>query len=160
MPSGEISTSEIVKRSFQEGKKIYVPFTYKLTSPRESWPKCLMDMVRLESLSDYQSLKPDKWGIPSPDTDTINQRQNCYGGMGKSEGDAAEEPTDSELDIVIMPGLAFDRRLERLGHGKGYYDFLLQRCAWYSEKTSRKMPFLGKAKKNHRFFKGLIMVQL
>jgi len=33
-------------------------------------------------------------------------------------------PTD--LDIVMVPGVAFDRRGARMGHGKGYYDKLLQ----------------------------------
>ncbi|GJJ14894.1 hypothetical protein Clacol_009164 [Clathrus columnatus] len=32
--------------------------------------------------------------------------------------DAASPP----LDLILMPGLAFDKALSRLGHGKGYYD--------------------------------------
>lgn len=32
----------------------------------------------------------------------------------------------SDLDIVMVPGVAFDRRGARMGHGKGYYDKLLQ----------------------------------
>jgi 5-formyltetrahydrofolate cyclo-ligase len=31
-----------------------------------------------------------------------------------------------ELDVVMVPGVAFDRRGARMGHGKGYYDKLLQ----------------------------------
>lgn len=32
-----------------------------------------------------------------------------------------------ELDVVIVPGVAFDATCNRLGHGKGYYDALIER---------------------------------
>lgn len=36
---------------------------------------------------------------------------------------------DTEIAVVLVPGLAFDRRGARLGHGKGYYDLFLGRLA-------------------------------
>jgi 5-formyltetrahydrofolate cyclo-ligase len=44
------------------------------------------------------------------------------------------EPTHDELvdcaklDLVLVPLLAFDRRGDRVGYGKGYYDKLLKKC--------------------------------
>jgi 5-formyltetrahydrofolate cyclo-ligase len=151
MPSGEISTTEIVKDAFSQGKGVFMPYTYKLPKARDHWPTSIMDMVQLRSLDDFDALKPDKWGIPTPDTETIDERRNCFGGQGRTEGEAPKEATDTELDIIVMPGLAFDHRLERLGHGKGYYDFFLQRYLWHTQKAHIKMPFLGKKVLNFSF---------
>jgi 5-formyltetrahydrofolate cyclo-ligase len=51
--------------------------------------------------------------------------------------DGVELPVD-KLDLVVVPGLAFDKSGNRLGRGKGYYDRFLQRL-------SSRTPSIGLA---------------
>ncbi|KAI2483511.1 5-formyltetrahydrofolate cyclo-ligase [Pyrenophora tritici-repentis] len=134
MPGGEISTTDIVRNALDQGKEVFIPYTYNLDSPKQDQPKSIMDMVELQSMADFDSLQPDKWGIPTPSQDSISSRANCFGGTGITNGDI--EAVHTGLDLIVMPGMAFDAQFGRLGHGKGYYDYFLSRC----HKVSR-MPF-------------------
>lgn len=104
-----------------------------------------MDMVSLHSKEDYESLKPDAWGIPTPSVNTIEGRKRCLHEFDP-KGTRENAWAGSHLDLIIMPGVAFDTRLRRLGHGKGFYDLFLRR---YKENgasigMNTHMPFLGK----------------
>jgi 5-formyltetrahydrofolate cyclo-ligase len=137
MPSGEISTSSIVRDALDHGKKVFIPYTYTSSNAREGQPKSIMDMVELHSMNDFETLKPDTWGIPTPSEESIASRANCFGGTGITNG---ETTSNSEgLDLIVMPGMAFDSNYGRLGHGKGFYDYFLTRCHQAS-----RMPFRGK----------------
>ncbi len=57
-------------------------------------------------VDDYRKMRPNRFGILEP-------------------GPESEELALPELDLVVVPGVAFDRRGYRLGLGGGYYDRIL-----------------------------------
>jgi len=146
MDGKEISTSSIVKDALSSGKKVFVPYIHKVGGVKSS--QSIMDMLDLSSWKDFQALQKDKWGIPSLSSATLSDRENVFGGRGLSnegKGNENEAQTrENALDLIVVPAVAFDHNLRRLGHGKGYYDTFLSRCRDETAKgTLRRMPALG-----------------
>jgi 5-formyltetrahydrofolate cyclo-ligase len=159
MPSGEIDTAPLVEDAFAKGivtimiirlldlsrvledsysatfpfrgagKKVFIPYTHKTVKTKDA--PSVMDMVSLESIDDYRGLKRNSWGIPTPSKASLEARSNC---LEKLDGNG------KALDLVIVPGVAFDNERRRLGHGKGYYDYFFKRCFELGE---QQMPALG-----------------
>lgn len=142
MEGKEIQTARIVKHALENKKTVFVPYIHKL--PEEKLPGSVMEMLALKSVKDFESFNLDKWGIPSIPGDSITDRENCLGGFGISKEEMRRTDSSTGLDLIVMPGMAFDRQLGRLGHGKGYYDKFLSK---YKERIDagqlQTMPFLG-----------------
>ena len=96
---GEVSTDYLLGRAFELGKRVSVPVVD--TENGE---------LRISEL-------------PGPET---SFRLGAFGIREPEEEDLSFVPPD-QIDLVITPGLAFDRRGGRIGYGKGYYDRLLSR---------------------------------
>ena len=99
MPS-ELATAPGIEAALAEGKRVAVPW-------------CDGDDLGLWRVESRSELVPGTWGIPEP--------------PAARRGDPERRTAPEELELVVVPGLAFDRRGRRLGHGKGYYDRLLAR---------------------------------
>ena len=141
----EISTSAIVKDALSCGKEVFVPYIHKARSGGQDTGS-VMDMLSLETWEDYQSLKKDRWGIPSLPRDSIADRSNAFGGQGVSGklNNDKHEMRHNALDLIVVPAVAFDQQFGRLGHGKGYYDTFFSGCSSQMPKdSSSRMPILS-----------------
>ncbi|KAL8798576.1 MAG: hypothetical protein Q9182_006550 [Xanthomendoza sp. 2 TL-2023] len=146
MPKAELTTGPIVLDALQRGKEVYVPYIHRADEPASDTPLSIMDMVQLHSRNDYEKLELDSWGIPTPSEASIAGRKRCPG-VQSTEHVGTEKPKErgERLDLVLMPGMAFDRRFGRLGHGRGYYDYFLfryQRSLGKLPGAETQMPFL------------------
>lgn len=108
----EVSTHDMIKKAIKLGKKVAVPMvsedvskTHPLKVTGGSIPVDKMDASFI--LGDWQ-LQSGPYNIRQP----------------KEEHRNTVSP--KELDLIIVPGVAFDDGGNRLGRGKGYYDRFLQ----------------------------------
>ena len=94
----EVRTYRFLETNLGRGKQIVVPY-------------CVADDLRLFLLEDMNELAAGHFGILEPDERLRPCEQKHL------------EP--EQLDLVMVPGVAFDTSGGRLGHGRGYYDRLL-----------------------------------
>lgn len=144
MDTREVHTRRLVLHALGEGKTVFVPYIHKVGNAGSEKPSSIMSMLALHSRDDYESLQPDKWGIPSLSASSVDERENCFGGLGLMEGSSASKDENWGLDLVVVPGVAFDHNCDRLGHGKGYYDNFFSRYSQNAKNSGgEKTPFLG-----------------
>lgn len=75
----------------------------------------------LISKSDFESRKMTHYLL----TDGTKIRKNKYNIPEPVEG---IEVPDSKIEVVFVPLLAFDKKGQRVGYGKGFYDRFLAQC--------------------------------
>lgn len=100
----EIDTIKIINKLFKDGKRVAVPKVFK-------YPK-KMEALEIKSLDDLTEV----------------------GDFGVLEPNISAGNLSSEIDLTIVPGLAFDKEGNRLGYGGGFYDKFFE-----TYKTSKKI---------------------
>ncbi|WP_179295528.1 5-formyltetrahydrofolate cyclo-ligase [Bacillus sp. FJAT-45350] len=92
----EVDTYSLIKKAWNEGKRIVVPKTIKETK--------MMDFYEIES---------------------FEQLENTYFGLKEPKVDMCKKISPDYIEYLLVPGLAFDKKGYRLGFGGGYYDRFL-----------------------------------
>ncbi|MCP1125174.1 5-formyltetrahydrofolate cyclo-ligase [Bacillus sp. AFS018417] len=99
----EVNTYAIIEKAWEEGKAIVVP-----KCNRETRTMTFRQITNFEQL------------------------ETVYMNLREPDPSITEEVSAEEIDLLLVPGVAFTRKGERVGYGGGYYDRYLVN---YKEKT-------------------------
>ena len=94
----EVVTVDLIKSMLAEGKRVVIPYTDTVNT--------VLIPSEIKSMDD---LVLNPFGYYEPAFEKIQEVQ------------------PEEFDLIINPGVVFDRKLNRVGYGKGYYDRILVR---------------------------------
>ncbi len=94
----EVDTIGLITDMLKSGKRVAVPFVDEER----------MELIPCE-ISNLEELAVGTFGVMEPDPGNLR--------IVNTE----------EIDVVVVPGMAFDRNCNRLGRGKGYFDRFLKR---------------------------------
>ena len=95
----EARTRHALPATLASGKRIVIPY-------------CVDGELELFHLESMDELETGMYKILEPKTELREVTE--------------KQVSVSELDLILVPGVAFDARGGRTGHGKGYYDKLLE----------------------------------
>lgn len=95
----EARTRQALPQTLESGKRIVIPY-------------CVDGELELFHLESMDELETGMYKILEPREDL--------------RGVESKRVSVKSLDLILVPGVAFDARGGRTGHGKGYYDKLLE----------------------------------
>lgn len=93
----ELDTRPIVEAALADGKTVIVPRVNRETKA--------LDLYEIKG---YDGLVPGGYGILEPTDDHVRVSEN-------------------DVDLILVPGVAFDEEGGRLGYGAGFYDKILSK---------------------------------
>jgi len=97
--NNEVYTYDLIEKCIELGKRVIIPYTVKDTC--EIIPTVLGNIEEDLNITSYGYMEPKKEKIQPVD--------------------------EKDIDLTVVPGLAFDKNMNRIGFGKGYYDRYLEK---------------------------------
>ncbi len=94
---GEVATRSLIETAWQQGKRVAVPRVNRETK-----------QMHFYQITDFTQVESTFMGLKEPNTTICSKFDK------------------SEIDTLVVPGLAFDNQGYRLGYGGGYYDRFLE----------------------------------
>lgn len=105
----EADTALLLRAAWESGKAVFLPYCSRRVAGK----------MRLVLCPGPEALCPGPYGIPEP---AVSPDLSHFEAVRKNGCPSSVAP-----ELIVVPGLAFDRSGGRLGLGGGYYDRLLSR---------------------------------
>lgn len=116
----EVDCLPFLKRALADGKRVALPRTGR---------ECAMDFFEIVSLDQVEEgafhVMEPKAECPRVKPEGPQVEEKCF--QVKPEGSQVKPGTGGYRQVMLVPGVVFDRAGNRYGYGKGYYDRYLSR---------------------------------
>ena len=109
----EVGTHEIINKALQMNKRVYVP-RVENKECQASQDTLMLNEMNFYEIQGFDNLIRSNYGILEPDSDTRDKYESSMSDNNK---------------LMLLPGLAFDTKGNRIGYGAGYYDRYLGKFA-------------------------------
>ncbi|MDD3297783.1 MAG: 5-formyltetrahydrofolate cyclo-ligase, partial [Firmicutes bacterium] len=93
----EVETLPVIRYCLSEGKRVHIPVSVPKTR----------ELLLSELKDPERDLRPGTYGVPEPAPENIRPFPK------------------EDLDLILVPGVAYDEKGFRIGYGAGYYDRFL-----------------------------------
>lgn len=103
---GELDTSFLLARALADEKRVFLP---RVASKRDRF----MVMLEVHDINEMAGWPRSDWNILEPPVEEGRE----------------DAPKDAHLDLIVVPGVAFDMTGGRCGQGMGFYDSYFARYA-------------------------------
>ncbi|HWT73293.1 MAG TPA: 5-formyltetrahydrofolate cyclo-ligase [Mobilitalea sp.] len=103
----EVDTHELIRLSLRDGKKVYIP-------------RVEAGGMEFYQIHDLEGLVPSNYGVLEPPSG-VDDKFKFIHQKDLMQANQLEHNLQYR-NLMILPGLAFDKNGNRIGYGAGYYD--------------------------------------